>query len=370
MDDERMALVALKMVRGVGDGVARALLQHFGSAAGALRATTDRLAEVDGIGHETAQRIAADRDEAFRRAERELSFAAKHGVRIYTPEDDAYPTRLRTCPDAPLVVYYRGTDCLNAARIVSIVGTRRCTDYGHDQTARLVEGLAAADASIVVVSGLAYGIDISAHRSALRVGLPTVGVLAHGLDRLYPAAHRQTAFEMLAHGGLLTDFPSETNPGRELFLRRNRLIAALADATVVVESAERGGALSTATYAHGYGRQVFAWPGRTTDEHSTGCLHLIARGRARLVASAADLCQAMEWTHVEMTATSSSLRPSPPVPLPDNAVTRVLLAEGAMQINDLARLSNLPVREVMAVLFDLEMDGLVTTLPGGMYRLV
>lgn len=379
MAEESRALIALKMIRGVGDGIVRALLQHFGSAVEALAATAGQLAEVAGVGRETAQRIASDREAALQRAEREQDFAQKHGIRIYTLPDEAYPTRLRACPDAPSVVYYRGADCLNAAHIVSIVGTRRCTEYGLAMTARLVEGLAAADPSTVVISGLAYGIDVSAHRNALRAGLPTIGVLAHGLDRIYPAAHRQIAADMIARGGLLTDYPSGTNPARENFLLRNRLIAALADATVVVESAERGGALSTAAHARSYGRSVFAVPGRATDEHSAGCLHLIARGRAELITSAADLCQLMGWTQTgtPADATNRSAHPSaslrPPVasvPLPDNAVTRVLLAEGATQINDLARLSDLSVREVMAVLFDLEMDGLVTTLPGGVYKLV
>ena len=378
MDDERIALMALKMIRGVGDVSVRGLQQHFGSAGEALRATAPELAEVGGLGRETAERIVVEREAALRRAEQELRFATDHAIRIYTPADSDYPARLRACPDAPSVVYYRGTVDLNMARIVSIVGTRRCTDYGTDLTARLVEGLAAIDPSIVIVSGLAYGIDVCAHRSALRMGLPTVGVLAHGLDRIYPAAHRATAAEMTSCGGLLTDFPSGTNPVRENFLRRNRLIAALADATVIIESPVRSGALSTAAYAHAYTRQVFACPGRVTDEQSAGCLHLIFRQRARLITSAEDLCQAMAWTPSEIrpkatrsaSIPSTSSRPSATTPLPDNAVTRVLRSEGPTQINDLARLADLSVREVMPLLFDLEMDGLVTTLPGGMYKLI
>lgn len=379
MDNERIALIALKRIYGVGDMSLRWLQKHFGSAEAALGATAPQLAEVEGVGREMAERIVAERDEALRHAELEVRFATDHAIRIYTLADSDYPNRLRACLDAPPVIYYRGTADLNAARIVSIVGTRRCSDYGTNLATRIVEELAATDASIIIVSGLAYGIDVCAHRAALRTGLPTVGVLAHGLDRIYPATHRATAADMALRGGLLTDYPSGTNPVPENFLRRNRLIAALADATVIIESPVRSGALSTAAYAQGYQRRVFACPARVTDELSLGCLHLIAERRARLISSAADLCEMMGWAPSEKrvqatssaSAPSTSQRPSTAEPpLPDNAVTRVLRAKGPTQINDLARLTDLSVREVMAILFDLEMDGLVATLPGGMYKLV
>ncbi len=379
MDDERIALMALRMIRGVRDVTVRTLVQHCGSAVEALRTDAEVLAEAGGVGLATALRIVADRETARHHAEREMNFITKQNVRMYTPDDEGYPARLRDCPDAPLILCYRGTECLDATRIVSIVGTRHCTDYGLGQTERLVEELALLDPSIVVVSGLAYGIDGMAHRSALRMGLATVGVLAHGLDRIYPTAHRGMTIDMLRCGGLLTDYPTGTPPMRENFLSRNRIIAGLADATVVVESAARGGALSTAAHAYGYGRPVFAYPGRTTDEYSAGCLRMIVRGRARLITSADDLCRALGWTRAapEVRATnlprtpSAFPRPSVKVqPVPDNAVTRVLRTEGATQINDLAHLSNLSVKEVMTVLFDLEMDGFVTILPGGMYKLV
>ena len=184
MDNERIALIALKRIYGVGDMSLRWLQKHFGSAEAALGATAPQLAEVEGVGREMAERIVAERDEALRRAEQEVRFATDHAIRIYTLADSDYPNRLRACLDAPPVIYYRGTADLNAARIVSIVGTRRCSDYGTNLATRIVEELAATDASIVIVSGLAYGIDVCAHRAALRTGLPTVGVLAHGLDRI------------------------------------------------------------------------------------------------------------------------------------------------------------------------------------------
>lgn len=294
-DNERIYLMALTMTEGLNNATIRALLAHFGTAANvfAVRHRPQEIAR--GIGGYLPPHIAHSMDEALRRAEQEAQFISEHRIRLYALTDPDYPWRLRECPDPPVAIYYRGCADLNAQKVIGIVGTRRATDYGRRLTEELIQGLAASYPDLLVVSGLAYGIDICAHRFALQKDLPTVGVMAHGMDNLYPAAHRETAVRMIAQGGLLTDYPSETPPMPENFLKRNRLIAALSDAVVVVESSERGGALSTANFAFVYSRDVFAFPGRVGDEHSAGCNRLIQRNKAALINSSHDLIHAMMW---------------------------------------------------------------------------
>ena len=237
----------------------------------------------------------ADVDGARRKAEAEIEYAARTCVRILPLGADGYPQRLADCADAPLALFFRGTADLNGRRVVSMVGTRRCTAYGQDCARSFVRRLSELCPDALVVSGLAYGIDICAHREALASGLDTVAVLAHGLDNLYPPRHRDTADEMTRHGGLMTEYFTHTNADKLNFLRRNRIVAGVADATVVVESAHHGGALVTARLAQGYGRDVFAFPGRMGDEYSEGCNNLIRDNKAALVTSADDLVRALGW---------------------------------------------------------------------------
>ena len=244
-DNERLYLIGLSELKGVGDVLARQLLQYFGSAEAVFKAKRAMLEKLPGIGTVTAEKIDNGRLEALRLAEKELIFIEKNKISLYAINSDDYPKRLKECQDAPVVFYYKGTADLHAVKIISIVGTRRMTEYGRKMTELLVKELSVMFPNLLIVSGLAYGADVCAHRSALKYHLPTIGVLAHGLDRIYPASHRNTAAEMLSKGGLLTDFMSDTNPDRENFLQRNRLIAGLADATVIMESAMRGGSLVT-----------------------------------------------------------------------------------------------------------------------------
>lgn len=368
MAAEHTALIALTMLQGVGDVLARALLQYFGTAEEVFTSHRRILEKIPGIGEYTARRIDEGKNEALKRAEKEVAFIEKKDLRVYAITENDYPKRLRECQDAPVVFYYKGKADLNAKKIVSIVGTRRATDYGRMLTERLVRELAEACPDLVVVSGLAYGIDVCSHRSALKNGLPTVAVLAHGLDRIYPAEHRNTAAEMLERGGLLTDFPSETNPDRENFLKRNRLIAGLSDATVVVESAEKGGALVTADIAFSYGRDVYTFPGRTTDECSAGCNRMVQTNKAGLITSGQDLIRSLCW---DVGGTGSSVGEQLTLKLdrPDHLLLNILADQGQMQINDLAVAADLPVHKVASMLFELELAGHVTALPGGIYKL-
>ena len=364
--EERLYLIGLTILKGVGDVLARHLLQYFDSAEEVFKAKRPLLEKVPGIGLYTAEQIEKARAEALLRAEKELVFIDKNKIRLYAITENDYPKRLKECQDAPVVFYYKGAADLNSAKIISVVGTRRVSDYGRKLTEELIRNMSEMFPELLVVSGLAYGVDVCAHRSALKYNLPTVGVLAHGLDRIYPAAHRNTAVEMVKKGGLLTDFMSETNPDRENFLRRNRLIAGLADATIVAESAEKGGSLVTADIAFSYGRDVYAFPGRTTDECSLGCNRLIQMNKAGLISSAKDLVMSLCWdSDAKVVAQQSFLFPEKP----DHPVIRLLKEKGEFHVNQLATEMNLPIHKLTPTLFELELEGHIKALPGGLYKL-
>ena len=293
MTDKRIYQIGLTMINGVGDILARHLLQALGEAEAVFTEKQQLLGRIPGIGSNIAAEI--KRPEILQRAEKELAFIEKNNISCYYLTDTDYPVRLRECPDAPILFYFKGNTNLDATRIISIVGTRNATEYGRELTESLIKDLAKVIPDLLVVSGLAYGIDICAHRNALYNRLPTVAVLAHGLDRIYPSCHRNTAVEMLESGGLLTDFPSGTEPDRPNFLRRNRIVAGISDCTIVVESAEKGGSLVTADIAFSYGRDVYSFPGRVGDSHSKGCNNLIRQNKAGLITSADDLLSALCW---------------------------------------------------------------------------
>lgn len=315
---------------------------------------------------------ALDCPEAFKRAEEELLYAERNNICCLTIHDERYPSRLRECEDAPLVLFYRGNANLNALHVVSMVGTRHSTAYGQELCQAFVADLAEACPDVLIVSGLAYGIDIHSHRAALHNHLPTVGVLAHGLDRIYPAAHRQTAIEMMDYGGLLTEFMSGTNPDRQNFVKRNRIVAGMTDAVIVVESAVKGGALITAELAESYHRDCFAFPGRITDLYSVGCNELIKNNRASLILSADDFVKAMGWNASKSRRQEAIQRELfPELSEEETRIVQVLQeVEGCMQINVLTVKTNLPINHLSALLFELEMKGVVQALAGGMYRLI
>ena len=369
MTDQRLYQIGLTKVEGVGDILARQLLEAFGDAESIFRMSRTALTKVPGIG---TTLIAHLQDpNVLRKAEQELRFIDDNRISLYYIADPNYPARLRECADAPILFYFKGEADLNAAHVLSIVGTRHATPYGMEQTDRLLADLAARYPDLLVVSGLAYGIDICAHRAALRHGLPTVAVLAHGLDRIYPAIHRQTAVEMLKRGGLLTDFPTGTNPDRPNFVRRNRIVAGLAEATLVVESAEKGGSLITADLACSYGREVFAFPGRTSDHYSAGCNTLIRQNKAALITDAASLVEALRW---DIREASQPLPQQTQLLFPEEEegngrILRWLSQQGKAHINEIALAMDLPVSQLAPLLFELEMNGQIKSLPGGMYRL-
>ena len=315
-----------------------------------------------------------DIGQALRYAESELRTAERMGVRPLVMGDDDYPSRLLECADAPLVLYYQGSASLNQKRVVSIVGTRRCTPYGQDLVRRFMSELRSLCPQVLVVSGLAYGIDICAHREALAQGYDTVGVVAHGLDDLYPPSHRLTADQMLKQGGLLTEFPTCTRPDRLNFVRRNRIVAGLSDATLLVESAIRGGGLITTRIANDYGRDVFAFPGAVGAPYSEGCNDLIRRQGAGLIMSAKHFVEAMGWQNdaqlSEAQAQGIERQLFPELTADEQRVVAVLQRKNDLQINILSVQSGIAVGPLTALLFSLEMKGVVRTMAGGTYHLL
>ncbi len=318
--------------------------------------------------------FAADIDEMEKQAQEELEWCAKHNVTPTIYGTLEYPTRLISCPDAPIVLYTHATANLNAPHTVSIVGTRNITSYGNDVINKLINDISNLCPDCTIISGLAYGVDIHAHRAAMAAGLPTVAVVAHGQDTLYPAVHRHDAEELTRLGGdVITEYPLHTAAAPRNFLQRNRIVAALGDATVVIESAYRGGALSTARTARAYGKQVFAVPGSIKSEYSAGCHALIRDGKAQLLTSATDIAKALRWDtpkKKKTTAAKSIERPFNPNLLPQEQRVVEALRRSDLHANAIALATNLDAGIVTATLFSLEMQGIVRSLPGNVYHLV
>ena len=334
-----------------------ALVEHYGSSEAAWRAIDE-----------------PDMQVCLDRAKQELEWIQEHGIRVWTLADADYPYRLRQCPDRPLLLYSKGNVRPSEGHIVSIVGTRRPTERGREQTQTLVRELAERLDSVTIVSGGAYGIDITAHRAAIKAGIPTIIVPAHGLDRIYPYTHRPEAVASLEHGGLLTEFPSGTEPLAPYFLQRNRIVAGLADAVVVVESREKGGSLITAQMACDYNRDIFAFPGRPSDPSSSGCNNLIRTQKAQLFTCADELIAAMRWETKEAPAQAMQTTliglMGDLTETQQQILNKLQESEEGLHINLLVMELQQPYGEVSSELVSLELQGLVRSLPGGIYRFV
>lgn len=369
-EQEQIYSIALTMVPGIGHIGAKRLVEGMKSATDVFRFRKELAQRLSGV-HERVSG-ALDCPSIIVRAEQELVFLQKNHIQCLTFHDEAYPSRLRECEDAPVVLFYKGNADLNALHIINMVGTRHATDYGTQLCTTFLRDLKALCPDVLVVSGLAYGIDINAHRSALDNDLPTVGVLAHGLDRIYPSLHRKTAVEMLDKGGLLTEFPVGTTPDKHNFISRNRIVAGMCDATIVVESAAKGGSLITAELAESYHRDCFAFPGRVTDEYSKGCNQLIRDSKASLLLSAEDLVEAMGWTLDSHPVKAENVQRSLFLELTEEEqkVVHTLEKQGNLQINTLVVETDIPVHKMSAILFELEMKGAVRVLAGGVYQLL
>ncbi|MGV3509655.1 MAG: DNA-processing protein DprA [Sphingobacteriaceae bacterium] len=358
--------IALTLIPGVGSVNSRLLLKHFGSAEDVFKAKKPTLISIPGIGEKTAKSIL--QHDFFERAEKELEFVEKYKIKTFFYSDEDYPKRLRNCYDAPVLLYYKGNAELNNARVVSIVGTRNATSYGKELTDSLVDEL--QKHNVLVVSGLAYGIDAMAHKACLKYDIPTIGVVGHGLDRIYPAQHRSLAEKMVNKGGLLTEFPSQTNPDRENFPKRNRIVAGLADATIIVEASLTGGALITAELANSYNRDVFSFPGNVNQEFSAGCNYLIKTNRANLITSAKDLEYILGWIcekPKDEQQKQLSLRLN--LSSDEKKIVDVLIAKGQTAVDEISIETQLPQSKLAITILGLEMQGVVIALPGKMYKL-
>lgn len=359
--------IGITLIKGIGPVLAKNLIAYLGSAEAVFLEKPAVLAKIPEIGPVLSKQIAAQ--EVLERAKKEMDFIDKNNIHVYFYADKNYPYRLKECADAPVLLYTKGNVDFNAQRYIGMVGTRNASEYGKEMCKHLIEGLAIAQANTCIVSGLAYGIDIASHKAAVEYGLPTIAAVAHGLDILYPSAHRPTAIKMLDKGGLITEYLTGTNPDRQNFVQRNRLIAGLCDALVVVESASKGGSLITADLAHGYNRDVFAFPGRVGDDYSAGCNDLIRANKAALITSGADLVTAMGW---ELQLNSKGALQTclfMELSEAEEKVIAIIRKQEAIGLNELALVLSLPISKLSPQLLEMEFKGLVKCLPGNIYKL-
>lgn len=359
--------IAIGQIPGIGSITAKKLIAYTGSIEGVFKQKTNSLLKIPGIGTYLANKITSQ--QVLQRAEDELTFIQKHNIKPLFYLDKDYPYRLKQCPDAPIVIYIKGDVEFNHSKIISIVGTRNATTQGYTNCYKLVADLAARKHEFIVVSGLAYGIDTEAHKASLQNNIKTVAVLAHGLDTIYPASHRKIAKDIVANGALVTEFLSKTKIDRNYFLQRNRIIAGLSDATIVVESAEKGGALVTADIANSYDRDVLTFPGRPSDQYSKGCNHLIKTHKAALIENAKDLEFILNWP--------SDSNPQKPVQKKlfedltetEQTIVDILKENGEIPIDIISLKTKLPINQISVNLLELEFNGIVKTLPGKVYAL-
>jgi len=358
--------LALTFINNIGPTLSKSLLAYFGSVEEIFTVHPSKFIRVPGIGSKLLEQM--DLNAALKRAEQEMEFIERNGIDVIFYTDKRYPKRLKSCNDSPILLFGKGNMELNLPHVVSIVGTRNATEYGKDICRELSEEL--EQYGVLVVSGLAYGIDVAAHKESVRLNMPTIGVLGHGLDRLYPAQHRSVADRMMQNGGLLTEFPSGTRPDRENFPQRNRIVAGMADATIVVEAGIKGGALITAEIANSYNRDVFAFPGRINDPYSEGCNFLIRHNKAALLTNVADLAYALGWEKPENGVDLSKQQLALPIDLsePERLIFDTLVQNGnLLGIDDLTIKTNMPMSQLAMNLLNMEMQGYIRSLPGKTY---
>jgi DNA processing protein len=366
MDQNRLSLLALHFIPGIGDYLIRQVVSYCGSAEKVFKTPKGKLLKVPGIGEVTAEAIRQGKP--FAAAEKELKKSEKEKVDLVFFTDKNYPSRLRQINDAPSMLYVKGNVDFECAKVVGIVGTRQATAYGRERVEDLVEGLVPHQA--LIVSGLAYGIDIHAHKQALKNNLPTIGVMGSGMDKIYPASHADTAKKMMDHGGIVTEHKFGTAPDAHNFPARNRIVAGLCDAVVIVEAAEKGGALITAEIANSYNKDVFAYPGNIGQSHSAGCNNLIKSNRAHLLTAVKDLEYIMNWdvNSKPEKKTTFSLESYDEI---EQVVLKTLLENNQqLMIDELSWRTNMPVSQLASVLLGLEFKNVVKSLPGKIYKVV
>lgn len=367
-DDKLLYQIALTKVTGIGDIIGKNLLKIVGEPQAIFQSSKKSLSLIQGLPQAVVGEI--HNPNVLLEAEKELAFVKKNNIQTYFTTEEKYPKRLLDCADSPLLLYFKGKVDFNVEKTISIVGTRNSTHYGNAFCETFLQELVSQFPDTLIISGLAYGIDICAHRAALSNGLKTIAVLAHGLDRIYPVVHKQTAIQMLENGGLLTEFSSRTEPDKFNFVRRNRIVAGLADAVLVMESSSKGGSLITAEIANSYCKDVFALPGKVTDLRSEGCNSLIENHKAEILTSTSNFIKQMNW---DMKTQSPNKRPKQQqlffdLSPQETAIIDKLNAEGAMHIDGLSKNLSIPAFELCSILLELEMKGAVKTLAGNFFE--
>lgn len=358
-------LLALQRIEGVGDIMAKKLLTHFGSAEAVFNTKPSQLAAIDGVGSVLLRNL---KDKiVFEKATQELEFIKTNDINAVYFQDEDYPERLKHCIDGPLLLFTSGNINLKNRRIISIVGTRQITSYGTEFCRKLIEDLAPIDP--VIVSGFAYGVDIIAHQLAMEHNLQTIGVVAHGLNQIYPKTHKKYVAKVEQNGGFMTEFWSSSNPDKENFVRRNRIVAGMSEATIVIESADRGGSLITANMANDYNRDVFAVPGRVTDKYSQGCNNLIKTQKANVLTSAADLVYILNW---DIQKDSKPVQKQLFVSLEEDEqkVYDYLLKTGKELMDIIALRCDFPIYKISGMLLNMELKGVIRPLPGKLFEAI
>ncbi|WP_432222636.1 DNA-processing protein DprA [Flavobacterium sp. TMP13] len=364
-EEELYYTLALLRVDGIGDIMAKKLLQHCGTAKAVFETKRNHLAAIDGVGSFLVNNLKVT--SVFEKAQKELDYIRKNNIAVSFLKEDSYPERLKHCIDAPVLLFASGNLDFSNRKIISIVGTRQITSYGTDFCKKLIEDLAPLNP--IIVSGFAYGVDIVAHQLAMEFGLQTIGVLAHGLNQVYPKVHKRYVAKMEENGGFLTEFWSSSNPDKENFVRRNRIVAGISEATVVIESAEKGGSLITANLANDYNRDVFAVPGRVTDKFSLGCNNLIKTQKANVLTSAADLVYMLNWDIQEKSKPIQKqlfveLEPE------EQRIYDYLLQKGKELLDVIALQCELPVYKIAGILVNMELKGVIRPLPGKLFEAI
>lgn len=364
-DQELFYLLALLKVDGVGDIMAKKLVTHCGSAEAVFKAKAVQIASIDGIGAVLLKNL---KDKSvFEKASFELEFIRKEKINVSYFQDEDYPELLKHCIDAPVLIFTSGNINMKNKKLISIVGTRQVTSYGIDFCKKLIEDLVPLDP--LIVSGFAYGVDIVAHQIAMENNLQTIGVLAHGLNQVYPRTHKKYIAKMEENGGFITEFWSSSNPDKEKFVRRNRIVAGMTEATIVIESADKGGSLITANLANDYNREVFAVPGRVSDRYSQGCNNLIKTQKANVLTSAADLIYVLNW---DLENKPKPIQRQLFVELdPDEEIIYNFLIKNGKELLDIIALEcNFPIFRLSGILLNMELKGLIRPLPGKMFEAI
>ena len=366
MDSSLLYEIALTKIPNIGDIQARAMVQAIGSAEAVFKTPTRILEKIEGIGKVRAN--AVKQFTSFKEAEQEIKFIDKHNIQALFFTSEKYPKRLLNCPDSPALLYYKGTGNLNLEKIIAVAGTRNHTIQGQYDCEKLIHEL--SEYAVTIVSGLAYGIDTLAHKSALANKLPTIGVLAHGLHTIYPSINTCLSKEMQKEGGLLTEFSFSAKPDKQNFPKRNRITAGICDALVVVESGSKGGSLITADIANSYHKDVFAFPGRTNDVKSEGCNELIKSHKAQLITSAKDIANLMRWETKQQNEKPTQLKLFENLNDLEKTIVELLLTEKMAHIDTIAFKCQHNSNELASALLNLEMMEKIIALPGKMFRLV